>query len=53
MPGSSSCVYSCKKWIEHVKKLLHDVYHNYPKIKILGVCFGLQLMTLSLGGKVE
>ena len=29
------------------------VYKEYPKIQIVGICFGHQVLSLALGGSVE
>ena len=53
-PGSKYSVYdSSLLWINPLKEFVRDVYFNFPEIKMVGACFGHQLIALSLGGKVE
>ncbi|CAD8056172.1 unnamed protein product [Paramecium primaurelia] len=53
MPGNRISVYDHYKWIEDVKLILKKAYENNPKVKILGICFGFQILTVALGGIVE
>jgi len=36
-----------------MKDFVKQVYMNHPRIKLLGICFGSQLIAEALGGKVE
>lgn len=40
-------------WIRPVVKMIKKVYKNFPKLKILGISLGQQLIALALGGKLE
>ncbi|CAD8175334.1 unnamed protein product [Paramecium octaurelia] len=53
MPGNRVSVYEQYKWIEDVKAILKKAYETNPKVKILGICFGFQILTVALGGNVE
>ena len=40
-PGSKYSVYDTTvPWIEPLKQFVRKVYDNYPKIKMVGICFG-------------
>lgn len=53
-PGSKYSVYDeTIPWIEPLKAFVRKVYIDYPHIKLLGVCFGHQLIAESLGGTVQ
>jgi GMP synthase-like glutamine amidotransferase len=49
--GSSSSAYDQKEWIKVFIEFLRKV-HQITKIKIVGICFGFQILSLALGGKV-
>lgn len=59
IPGSNLSVYNdydfLRKTEQFLKKLIEEMtFHNkYPKLKILGICFGMQIIVNALGGKVE
>ncbi|CAD8154499.1 unnamed protein product [Paramecium octaurelia] len=53
MPGNRISVYDHYQWIEDVKLILKKAYETNPKVKILGICFGFQILTVALGGVVE
>ena len=59
IPGSNLSVYNdydfLRKAESFLKKLIEDILFNnkYPKLKILGICFGMQIIVNALGGKVE
>ncbi len=41
VPGSRCASYDTTlPWIDPLKKLVKNIYDNYPHIKIAGVCFG-------------
>lgn len=54
IPGSHNSAYNEKiEWIGPLKNFLKNVFDNHKHIKMLGVCFGHQIFTEALGGKVE
>jgi GMP synthase-like glutamine amidotransferase len=42
LPGSKHGVYETdiNPWIEPLKNLVSTIYHEYPHIKMAGICFG-------------
>lgn len=50
MPGNRVSVYDQYQWIEDVKLKLKRTYETNPKVKILGICFGFQILIAALGG---
>ena len=40
-------------WVSALKDFIIKVYTKHPHVKILGVCFGAQLIAEALGGHVE
>ena len=40
-------------WREKLLKLIQTVYSDYPLCKILGTCFGIQIVAEALNGKCE
>lgn len=55
IPGSSASACNNEKlsWITNFQRFIVKVYTEYPQIKILGICFGSQIVAAALGGKVE
>lgn len=55
IPGSDLSVADCKTltWLAVMKDFVKQVYINHPRIKLLGISFGSQLIAEALGGKVE
>ena len=59
IPGSNLSVYNdydfLRKAEVFLKKLIDDILFNnkYPKLKILGICFGMQIIVSALGGKIS
>ena len=49
--GSKADSFGSDPWIERLKAFLLDRYHRGDKL--LGICFGHQLLALLLGGKAE
>ena len=58
IPGSNLSVYNdydfLRKTETFLKNLIDDILFNkkYPKLKILGICFGMQIIISALGGTV-
>ncbi|KAL4505139.1 hypothetical protein ABPG72_016206 [Tetrahymena utriculariae] len=53
MPGSASNAYAQEEWINTYKNWIRKVYETYKNIKILGICFGEQILAHTLNGKCE
>lgn len=53
MPGSANCSYNKSPWILKVETILKEAYQEHKQIRILGICFGLQITIQALGGLVE
>ena len=55
IPGSYCSAYdeAGNPWIKDAKELIRTAFYEYPNIKMAGVCFGHQLISYALGGKVE
>ncbi|QFU77587.1 GMP synthase [Halioglobus maricola] len=51
MTGSKSSVYEDKAWIARSMDLIREI--NARKKKLVGICFGHQLVAQALGGKTE
>lgn len=51
LSGSRHAVYDSAQWIADVQRLVRDAYARQQRI--LGICFGAQLLAHSLGGLVE
>ncbi|MFV1983016.1 MAG: GMP synthase [Thiohalomonadales bacterium] len=49
--GSKESVYDKQPWIESLRKFVVDISHQ--ESKLVGICFGHQLIADALGGKVE
>ncbi len=49
--GSKSSVYEDKPWIARLIEFVREL--NYRQKKIVGICFGHQLVAQALGGKTE
>ncbi|CDW71898.1 UNKNOWN [Stylonychia lemnae] len=53
-PGSKYSAYDNSiPWLEPLKTLIRKIYTDYPHIRLVGICFGHQLLAAALGGKVE
>lgn len=53
MPGSELSIYQDEGFLRKTEVWLKETLINYPKLKFLGICFGMQLLVNALGGKVE
>jgi len=56
IPGSNFSVRESDNkvsWVSALKDFIIKVYNNHPHVKILGICFGSQLVAEALGGHVE
>ena len=49
--GSCQSVYQGDAWIEHLKDFIRQLYRE--RKKLVGVCFGHQVIAAALGGEVE
>jgi len=46
-----SCYDSTLPWIEELMELLRTIVGQYEQIKVVGICFGCQLLATALGGR--
>ncbi|EIW83175.1 hypothetical protein CONPUDRAFT_81223 [Coniophora puteana RWD-64-598 SS2] len=54
LTGSSSNVPDPEPWILKLGRLVHDIAENHTKIKLVGICFGHQLISHAVfGSKVD
>ena len=59
IPGSNLNVYNDYDFLrdteKFLKKLMDDMLFNkkYPQLKLLGICFGMQIINTALGGTVK
>ena len=55
IPGSAHSVYDLEKtpWLPVLIRLIQKIYESYPHIKMIGICFGSQIIAQALGGQVE
>jgi GMP synthase-like glutamine amidotransferase len=50
---SEYSAYEEKEWIHKLRAYVKRVYEEHPLKKIIGICFGHQIVAQALGGKVE
>ncbi|KAF9074746.1 hypothetical protein BDP27DRAFT_1316761 [Rhodocollybia butyracea] len=48
--GSASSAYDQVEWIQTLILFIAHLAKNHPKVKIFGICFGHQIISLALGG---
>jgi GMP synthase-like glutamine amidotransferase len=54
MGGSKYSAYNYEyEWVVKTHEFLARVYHTFPQLKYLGICFGAQMLAEALGGKVD
>ena len=59
IPGSNLSVYNdydfLRKTEDFLKKLINEILfeNKYPNLKILGICFGMQIIVNALGGAIS
>ena len=51
--GANHAAYDDAPFHEALYKVLQKAFHEYPQLKLLGVCFGHQVLAHCLGGKAE
>ncbi|ONH66284.1 GMP synthase [glutamine-hydrolyzing] subunit A [Cyberlindnera fabianii] len=50
--GSSSDAFADEEWINNLAHHLEYLIRNHPHIRIIGICFGHQIVSRSMGAKV-
>jgi len=55
LTGSGYSVFGKSRplWVEPVKELVRNIHNNKKQIKLVGICFGHQLIAQALGGRVR
>ena len=59
IPGSNLSVYNDYDFLRNTEKFLKDLIDDilfnkkYPKLKLLGICFGMQIIISALGGEIK
>jgi GMP synthase-like glutamine amidotransferase len=52
--GSKYCSYNTElPWLQPLYDILRHVYTEKPHIKLMGICFGTQMLARSLGGEIS
>jgi len=51
--GSAASAYEDLPWIHGLTKYIRSVTEAHPRVKIIGICFGHQVVAAALGGRVE
>ena len=54
LPGSYHSVYEegLQHQVEPYKKFIKKIFYEHPHIKLVGICFGHQIIAEALGGRV-
>jgi len=51
IPGSAACAFDdALPWLQPLIRLIKTTFYNRPQIKLLGICFGHQVLSRALGG---
>ena len=50
--SSAASAYSPLPWIQTLVQYIRDLATSHPRVKIVGICFGHQIVALALGGQV-
>ncbi|KAG8815943.1 hypothetical protein FRC17_000528 [Serendipita sp. 399] len=50
LTGSAASAYSPLPWIEQLKEYVASVAKDHPRVKLIGICFGHQIIASALGG---
>ena len=53
VPGSHISINDDFDFLRNTEKWIKNFHMNHPKVKYLGICFGMQIFNTALGGKVE
>ena len=54
LSGSDEAVYNEEvAWVVKLKMLVTGIVKNYPQVKLVGICFGHQMVASALGGFVS
>lgn len=51
--GAYSCNDESLTWLEPVREFIRKVYRDYPRVKMLGICLGSQVLAQAFGGVVK
>ncbi|RUP39402.1 class I glutamine amidotransferase-like protein [Jimgerdemannia flammicorona] len=51
--GSAASAYEDKEWVWRLVAFTKRVYEEFPRVKMLGICFGHQIVGMAAGGTVE
>jgi GMP synthase-like glutamine amidotransferase len=46
----AASAYSPLPWIERLKKYIRDISESHPRVKLIGICFGHQIIASAMGG---
>jgi len=50
--SSAASAYSPLPWIQTLTQYVRDLASSHPRVKIVGICFGHQIVAQALGGQV-